>query len=91
VSFPPYARSLLLQLGLLAVAGQFAWSQNACDLSRDGAVDVVDVQLAINMTLGLVSCTANIRVASAISPRYRGDQRRLGQACVTDVGASPTP
>jgi len=91
VSFPPYARSLLLQLGLLAVAGQFAWSQNACDLSRDGAVNVVDVQLAINMTLGLVSCTANINGSGVcnISTVQRVINAVLGQACVTDVGASP--
>ncbi len=33
---------------------------NACDLNADGAVNVLDVQLAVNMYLGLIPCTANI-------------------------------
>jgi hypothetical protein len=39
-----------------------AWSQaaNACDLNQDGVVSVLDIQLAINMVLGLAPCTANI-------------------------------
>jgi hypothetical protein len=45
---------------LLAVAPGLAWSQNACDLNQDGVVNVVDVQLATNMYLGLIPCTATI-------------------------------
>jgi hypothetical protein len=39
-----------------------AWSQasSACDLNADSAVNILDIQLATNMALGLVSCTANI-------------------------------
>lgn len=33
---------------------------NACDLNADGVVDVLDVQLAINMYLGSITCTADI-------------------------------
>lgn len=33
---------------------------NACDLNADGAVNNTDVQLAVNMSLGTVACTANI-------------------------------
>jgi hypothetical protein len=33
---------------------------NACDLNQDGAVNAVDSQLAVNMALGLLPCTANI-------------------------------
>jgi hypothetical protein len=32
----------------------------ACDLNQDGNVNVVDVQLAVNMDLGLLSCPATI-------------------------------
>jgi hypothetical protein len=32
----------------------------ACDLNQDGVVNVVDVQLATNMDLGLLSCPADI-------------------------------
>ena len=39
-----------------------AWAQaaNACDLNQDGSVNIVDVQLAVNMTLGLTPCTSTI-------------------------------
>jgi hypothetical protein len=38
-----------------------AWGQTSpCDLNQDGKVDSTDVQLAINMSLGTASCTANI-------------------------------
>ena len=30
----------------------------SCDLNSDGAVNIVDVQLAINQALGLLSCTS---------------------------------
>jgi hypothetical protein len=33
---------------------------NACDLNADGAVNAADAQLAVNMSLGLLTCTANI-------------------------------
>ncbi|HVW85263.1 MAG TPA: hypothetical protein VHB50_11310 [Bryobacteraceae bacterium] len=40
---------------------------NACDLNQDGAVNVVDVQLATNMYLGLTPCAANIAGAGVCS------------------------
>lgn len=33
---------------------------NACDLNADGAVNVLDVQLAIDMYLAIIPCTADI-------------------------------
>jgi hypothetical protein len=36
---------------------------SACDLNSDGAVNVIDAQLAVNMTLGILQCTANIEGA----------------------------
>jgi hypothetical protein len=33
---------------------------SACDLNQDGVVNVVDVQLAVNIDLGLVACPANL-------------------------------
>jgi hypothetical protein len=38
----------------------FAQAKNACDLNADGVVNVLDGQLAVNMALGLNSCTANV-------------------------------
>lgn len=32
----------------------------ACDLNQDGAVNVVDVQLAVNIDIGLISCPADV-------------------------------
>jgi hypothetical protein len=45
--------------GLLVFSSSI-WAQNPCDLNNDGAVNTTDVQLAINMTLGTSSCTANV-------------------------------
>jgi hypothetical protein len=36
------------------------WAQNACDLNQSGTVDVVDVQLSINMRLGVLLCRAGV-------------------------------
>jgi hypothetical protein len=43
-----------------AASCQAQGAANACDLNADGAVNVIDVQLAINMDLGLLTCTADI-------------------------------
>jgi hypothetical protein len=40
-----------------------ATALNACDLNQDGIVNIVDVQWAVNMYLGLMPCTANIEGA----------------------------
>lgn len=45
---------------LSCASGLAQSSSDACDLSRDGRVNIVDCQLAVNMTLGLTPCTANI-------------------------------
>jgi hypothetical protein len=37
-----------------------AWAVSPCDLTKDGAVNVTDVTLGVNMVLGLSSCTASI-------------------------------
>ena len=60
---PKRAQRTVLMLAALLSAAAPAWAQgalNACDLNADGVVNVLDVQLAINMYLGLISCTANI-------------------------------
>jgi len=43
-----------------AASGGTVGALNACDLNSDGVVNVLDVQLAIDMDLGLLACTANI-------------------------------
>lgn len=67
-----------------------AWGQagNSCDLNQDGKVDVTDVQAAINMSLGVSSCTANIAGTNAcnVVVVQRVVNAALGGACTTSTG-----
>jgi fibronectin type 3 domain-containing protein len=46
----------VFQLGLLAVVPVLGWSQfSACDVNKDGLINIVDVQIATNNAL---SCTS---------------------------------
>ena len=57
------AHGTLLVIAALLFSCSSGFAQgpvNACDLNADGTVNVLDVQLAINMYLGLVPCTADI-------------------------------
>ncbi len=74
-----------------AIVAQCAFCQSACDLNQDGAVNIVDVQLVINMGLGLIPCTAAINgagVCNSITVQRVIDSA-LGRACVTDAGPLP--
>ena len=51
--------SYILTASLL-VFSVSAWGSNACDLTLDGNVDQNDVQAAINMSLGVSPCNANV-------------------------------
>lgn len=92
---PRRGRLLFLSLGALLFYPGVATAQtsNPCDLNADGAVTATgansDVQLAINMTLGLTPCTANI-----ISPGVcnvlmvqRVVNAALGGACTVGLTA----
>ncbi len=64
---------------------------NACDLSQDSLVNVVDVQLAVNMTLGTMPCTAAVNglgVCTIVTVQ-RVINAGLGQACVVDPIVGP--
>src|SRR6476660_4305846 len=57
--------SLSLLTGGLFFLSVSGWSQtNSCDLVANGTVDAADVQAAINMSLGVSPCTANIAGAN---------------------------
>jgi hypothetical protein len=62
-----------------------AQALNACDLNKDGAVNNSDVQLAVNMSLGTTTCTANVLGASVcnVVTVQRVVNAALGGACVT--------
>ena len=67
------------------------WAQSsACDLNGDGAVNILDVQLATNMTLGLAPCTANVYGADVcnIIVVQRVTNTALGASCVTGTSAT---
>jgi hypothetical protein len=57
----------------------------ACDLNHDGVTSVVDVQLAVNMSLGTIPCTANINGSGvcAVTTVQRVINAALGGPCVT--------
>src|SRR5258708_32791022 len=50
----------MMLFGPLVLWQGIAQSQSACDLNGDSTVNVADVQLSVNMALGLVPCTADI-------------------------------
>jgi fibronectin type 3 domain-containing protein len=79
----------------LLTAGLFffsvsAWGQtgNPCDLTHDGKVDAADVQAAINMSLGVSSCNADIAGLNAcnIVVVQRVINASLGSPCSTSLG-----
>jgi hypothetical protein len=80
------ARIIVIQLALLAMAPQLARPQSACDLNKDGKVDILDAQLATNMSLGLAPCTAAINGVCNIVTVQRVINAALGGPCVVDGG-----
>lgn len=85
MKFISHTRHFAFQLGLLALVPGLAWPQNACDLNQDGAVNIVDVQLATNMALGKLACTANIVAPGVCNDEVvqRVKDTALGGTCVT--------
>ena len=57
---------------------------SACDLNRDWATNVVDVQLQVNAALGVTACTSDLTgdgVCNVIDVQ-RGVNAGLGGSCV---------
>ena len=67
-----------------------AWGQtgNACDLTQDGKVDAADVQAAINMSLGISTCSANIAGVNVcnVVVVQRVISASMGAPCSTSLG-----
>lgn len=62
---------------------------NACDLNSDGAVNNTDVQLAVNMSLGTATCTANIIGAGTCNVVVvQRVVNAIGGTCVTGTARS---
>jgi len=88
---PTWLRIMAIQfsaafcLAWLAPNRAFAQS-SACNLNQDSATNVADVQLGVNMTLGLTPCTANIvgpGICNVVVVQ-RVVNAALGGPCVTD-------
>jgi hypothetical protein len=83
----PRAQRTGLVVAALLLSSASSWAQgalNACDLNADGVVNVLDVQLAINMDLGVLICTADIEGYNVCNSDVvnRVLTAALGGACV---------
>jgi hypothetical protein len=80
----------ILAAGVLIVSTS-AWGQSsACDLTADGRVDQSDVQSAINMALGLSSCSANVfgaGVCNVVVVQRVINASLPGGSCLTGTGS----
>jgi hypothetical protein len=71
-------------------AGSIGGGLHPCDLNHDGVVNVQDVQLSIDMALGLLTCTADVDgtgVCNAVVVQ-RIINTDLGGPCVTGPGVT---
>ena len=73
----------------LFLASTAAAQISPCDLNQDGQINVVDVQLATNMALGLIPCTATVYASGVCNlvVIQRITNAALGQTCVTGIPA----
>lgn len=71
-------------------AGSVGGGIHPCDVNNDGSVGIQDVQLAINMALGLLNCALNIDGTNTcnIVAVQRIINSDLGQPCVTGPGVT---
>jgi hypothetical protein len=79
--------ALAASLWLLSPTAVQAGALNACDLTGDGVVDILDVQSATNMALGLALCTANVAgpgVCNIVAVQ-RVTNAALSGTCLTGV------
>ncbi len=71
-------------------AGSVGGGTQPCDFNGNGTVNVQDVQLAIDMALGLTTCTANIDGSGVcnVVVVQRIINTALGEPCVTGPGVT---
>jgi hypothetical protein len=87
------SQRLSVVTGALLLLSASAWGQtqkDACDLNFDGVDNSADVTLAVNMDIGLATCTANIVGPSTcnVVVVQRVIDAALGGPCVTSSGQS---
>ena len=82
--FNLFARGLVLFAAISTLLPETSSAQTtSCDVNGDGSVNVVDVQLFINMEIGVTTCTANIGGVLQCSDPARQVviKAALGQGC----------
>ena len=79
--------ALSASLWLLSPIAVQAAALNACDLTADGVVDVLDVEAAMNMALGVAPCTANVAGSGVCNIVVVGRVKNaaLSGTCLTGV------
>ena len=76
-----------------AVTGGGGSALNACDLNADGIVNSVDVNLAVNMTLGQSACTASVvgpGVCTVVTVQRVVNAGLPGGSCVVSSQGTPS-
>ena len=83
-------KALVTATALALITSTAAWAQgNACDLNASGTVTSADVDLAVNMTLGVTPCTANVVGPGVCNVLVvQRIVNAIGGACVTGNGRS---
>jgi hypothetical protein len=78
---------LAASLWLLSQTPIQAQALNACDLTANNVVDTLDVQLAVNMAIGLATCAANVAGSGVcnVVVVQRVTNAALGGTCLTGV------
>jgi hypothetical protein len=86
-TYKPSLAAIIAGLILFSICAR---AQNPCDLTRDGTVNAADVTLALNMTLGQSSCTANVQDAGVCNAVViqRVINAALGSGCVTGTSGN---
>jgi hypothetical protein len=89
---PRLLRTVAIQLSAAFCLAWLAPSRasaqlSACDLNLNGSTNVADVQLGVNMVLGVTPCTANITQPGVcnVVVVQRVVNAALGGPCVTDI------
>jgi len=90
--YPAVLLSAAVLFNVIAASAQVA-GLSPCDLNKDGTTNVVDGQLAVNMTLGVISCTAPTTIAGGCNADLvkKITDAAIGRACVTGSTAPPPP
>jgi len=77
-----------LTAGLVFCCLSLSAQTNACDLNGDGTVNSADIQAAVNMSIGISPCTANVAGSNTCNAIVvqRVVNASMGQTCLVSTG-----